>query len=75
MEFHEQHEEPFYHGMTTLESDRFAGEETLELVYPLKFYFKLAESVLGNVEQYLRNNAIDPYSCYRFGSSWISELN
>ncbi len=75
MEFHDNHEEPFYHGTTTPKDDGVAGEETLELVYPLKFYFALTERVLDNVEQYLRKNAIDPYSCYRFGSSWISELN
>lgn len=75
MEFHNDHDAPFYHGVTTLESDGSAGEQTLELVYPLKFYFDLTERVLDNVERYLRNNAIDPYRCYQFGSSWISELN
>lgn len=75
MEFHDDHDAPFYHGMTTVESDGSAGEQTLELVYPLKFYFGLTERILDNVERYLRNNAIDPYRCYQFGSSWISELN
>jgi len=75
MEFHETHEEPFYHGMTTIETDESPGKKTLELVYPLNFYFALTESVLKNVERYLRRNAIDPYSCYRFGSSWVGELN
>lgn len=75
MEFHENHDEPFYHGMTTIGDDGSEGEQTLELVYPLNFYFSLTENVLTNVERYLRKNGINPYSCYRFGSSWVGELN
>jgi len=41
MEFHQNHDdEPFYHGMTIVEADGFSGK-TLELVYPLNFYFWL----------------------------------
>jgi hypothetical protein len=75
MEFHEDHDAPFYHGMTTSGPDNSPSEHTLELVYPLKFFFRLAESVIKNVESYLRKNSIDPYAAYRFGSSWIAELN
>ena len=75
MEFHENHDEPFYHGMTTIGDDGSSAERTLELVYPVNFYFRLTESVISNVERYLRKNTIDPYKCYRFGSSWVSELN
>jgi hypothetical protein len=75
MEFHKEHGEPFYHGSTTVGTNAYSREETLELVYPLNFYFGLTENVINNVERYLRKNAIDPYRCYRFGSSWIGELN
>ena len=75
MEFNSTHDEPFYHELTTVDDDGSLGKETLELVYPLNFYFKLTDSVIKNVEIYLRKNAIDPYSCYRFGSSWIGGLN
>lgn len=75
MDFHENHDEPFYHGMTTIKTDGSLNEETLELVYPLNFYFGLTENVIKNVECYLRKNSIDPYSCYHFGSSWVGELN
>lgn len=75
MEFHENHEEPFYHGLTTVGASGRVETETLELVYPLKFYFKLTNNVLTNVENYLLSNNIDPYNSYRFGSSWIAELN
>lgn len=75
MEFHENHDEPFYHGMTTSGPDNAPSVQTLELVYPLKFFFRLTESVLKNVETYLRKNRIDPYDAYPFGSSWIGELN
>ena len=41
MEFHETQNEPYYHGMTTAGSDDSISENTLELVYPLKFFFLL----------------------------------
>lgn len=75
MEFNEKHDEPFYHGMTTIGKDSSCAERTLELVYPLNFYFLLTDNVINNVERYLRKNGIDPYMCYRFGSSWVGELN
>lgn len=75
MEFHDDDNEPYYHGMTSVENDGSVSEQSLELVHPLNFYFRLTESVITNVEQYLRKNRIDPYSCYRFGSSWVGELN
>jgi hypothetical protein len=75
MEFHEDHEEPFYHGMTAVGAEGEPGERTLELVYPLKFYFRLTDAVISNVASYLRSNRINPYSAYRFGSSWIGDLN
>jgi len=75
MEFHNEHEEPFYHGMTTVGADDEEAGETLELVYPLNFYFRIVDAVLENLDPYLRRNRIDPYACYRFGSSWVMELN
>ena len=75
MEFDPTQDEPFYHGMTSVGADNSPTEQTLELVYPLKFFFRLAESAIGNVGNYLRKNGINPYTAYRFGSSWITELN
>ncbi len=75
MEFQEDDNEPFYHSMTTSGDGASSSEQTLELVYPLNFYFQLTESVISNVESYLRKNMINPYECYRFGSSWVGELN
>lgn len=75
MEFRDDHERPFYHGMTTLAGDDLTGDRTLELVYPLGFFFYLASHALENVARYLRKHQIDPYGCYSFGSSWIGELN
>lgn len=75
MEFHNEHTDPFYHGMTTVDSDDAEGEETLELVYPLNFYFRIVDNVLENLDAYLHKNQIDPYTCYQFGSSWVGELN
>jgi len=70
MEFSESDTEPFYHGMTTDDV-----KQTLELVYPLNFYFRVVRNILKNLHPYLATNRIDPYDCYSFGSSWIGELN
>lgn len=74
IEFSDDREEPFYHGMTTVGDDG-SQKQTLELVYPLNFYFLLTETVIKNVDKYLREDRIDPYGSYQFGSSWIGELN
>jgi len=70
MEFNNSDDEPFYHTLTT--DDK---EQTLELVYPLNFYFKIVRNVLQNLKGYLVSNKIDPYSCYEFGSSYVGILN
>jgi len=75
MEFHNEHESPFYHGLTSFDENDMNGESTLELVYPLKFYFSLTDNIIDNVEKYLRKNQINPYKSYSFGSSWLGELN
>jgi hypothetical protein len=75
MEFDATQDEPFYHGMTSVGDEGSPAEQGLELVYPLRFFFCLADRVVSNVEIYLRKNSINPYSAYKFGSSWISELN
>ena len=72
MEFANERAEPYYHTMGTVQ---FPEVRTLELVYPLSFYIKLAGNVLSNVRDHLLVHDIDPYSLYTFGSSWIRELN
>ena len=75
MEFDVTEEEPFYHGMIADDRSSSMRSQTLELVYPINFYFRLTENVISNVERYLRTNSIDPYGAYSFGSSWLGELN
>ena len=75
MEFHDEHEYPFYHGMTSFDGEDMNGERSLELVYPLKFYFWLTDNIIDNVEKYLRKNHLNPYESYSYGSSWVGELN
>jgi hypothetical protein len=75
IEFSDDDTEPYYHGSTHLGSENVVEGRTLELVYPLNFYFRLFENVMSNLKPYLMRNRIDPYDCYRFGSSWIGDLN
>ncbi len=68
-------DEPFYHDMSTFSH---AGEpplETIELVYPVKFFEHLCNTVLDELKQYLGENHLNPFNSYRFGSYWIEELN
>ena len=64
--------EPYYHMMGAVDAP---GVRTLELVYPLSFYIRLAENVLENIRDHLSVHGYDPFSLYTFGSSWIRELN
>lgn len=75
MEFSNDNSSPYYHGRTLFDGSDEIGQRSLELVYPMDFYFKLAETIIKNVEQYLIRNEINPYGSYQFGSSWHGELN
>src|SRR5690606_25823520 len=45
MEFHNDHLSPCYHGVTSFEGEHSTeGRKSLELVYPIKFYFILTKS-------------------------------
>lgn len=63
--------EPYYHSM----NDNKAKQETWELVYPLKFFDSLCDAAIKNLKEYYLKDRIDPYSCYKFGTYWIEELN
>lgn len=67
MEFICESEAPYYHGVTDLSDD---GKERWELVYPLRFFSKLASSSLKNLRNHLEVHNLDPYSFYEFGTLW-----
>lgn len=64
-EFIENDDSPYYHGWNTSE-----GIDTWELVYPIGFFMNVARSILGNLNLYLQDNNLDPYSFYELGSIW-----
>ena len=68
-------EEPYYHELSTIESEHEPAVETIELVYPVPFFRKLCLSVLSKLEDYLRRNRLNPYDYYKFGTYWIDALN
>lgn len=68
---YEDDTEPYYHSVTEADS----GEQTWELVYPLKFYKRICHTAIDKLDTYYKNERINPYSSYIFGSSWIEELN
>lgn len=66
MEFSDDNESPYYHGMTDL--DR--RENTWELVYPTNFLINLSKVALNSIKAFLASNKLDPYSFFQFGSPW-----
>jgi len=66
MEFSNDNESPYYHGMEHLESKT----ETWELVYPTKFLINLADVALTAIKGFLTSNNLDPFSFFKFGSPW-----
>lgn len=56
---------PYYHGMTNLQ-----GHDTWELVYPIGFFMYIVKCSLDSLKHYLKDNNLDPYSLYEFGSLW-----
>lgn len=67
--------EPFYHDMSTFAVDGEPDLETIELVYPVKFFEQLCITVLDGLKIYFMENQLNPYDSYKFGSYWIEGLN
>lgn len=68
----ENDEDPFYISELNVDNEK---DEAWKLVYPVKFFEKLAKNGLKNLKKYLIENNIDPYIPFTFGSYWIDELN
>jgi len=58
--------DPHYHSLTHLDG----SDDTWELVYPAEFFLKTAKNCVTYLEIYLRDNYINPYSLYTFGTFW-----
>jgi len=67
--------EPFYHDLSTFSHIDAPPLETIELVYPVKFFEKLCLTVLNRLQVYLKENQLNPYDSSKFGSYWIEGLN
>jgi hypothetical protein len=65
MEISNDNTTPYYHGLTDPQ-----GHDTWELVYPIGFFMYIAKCSLDNLKHYLKDNDLDPYSFYEFGSLW-----
>jgi hypothetical protein len=65
-EFDQRGTEPYYIAM--LDADR--DGETEELVYPTQWFLNLPLPILTQLEIYYRQEQINPYDSYKFGSPW-----
>jgi len=65
---------PYYHTKNKLGS---ADEkvDSWELVYPLDFLVSLARTALGNLDEYLKRNDLNPDRHFRFGSYFFDKMN
>ena len=72
-EFDEDEKNPYYHSRTIIDGDR--EKRRIELVYPVNFFRKIVETCISNLDIYLKDNQLDPYDYYKFGTYWIAELN
>jgi hypothetical protein len=75
MEFGNDDQEPFYHGMSTTGKDGALVGATVELFYPWKFLHRLCETALDQLHQYFISNELNPYDSFVFGTYWIRDLN
>jgi hypothetical protein len=67
--------EPYYVSMDHLDDTGRLKGTSWELVYPINFLALVCESALEQLEKFYKNNEIDPYSLFTYGTYWIEELN
>ena len=70
-----EHDEPYYHELSAISNRDEPPIETIELVYPVKFFNRLCDNVLNGLKGYFKENQLNPFDYYDFGSYWIEELN
>ena len=61
---------PYYHVLSHMSHEGKIEKDTWELVYPLGFFFRLAESSIVHIRTYLTNNHLNPYLAYDLGTKW-----
>lgn len=75
MDFANEGVEPYYHGSSTIGEDPELILRTVELVYPWQFLRNLCMTGIAETRTYLRENGLDPYDSFAFGTYWLKELN
>ena len=66
IEFSNDNESPYYHGLTHSDYQT----KTCELVYPTKFFINLSNIALTAIKTFLISHNLDPFSFFKFGSPW-----
>lgn len=68
-------DKPYYHELDTHSDEKSMWIESIELVYPVKFFENLCKNVLRGLKKHLQEKKKNPYKSYIFGSYWIEPLN
>lgn len=69
-EMNHEDDAPYYYGLSHMNRQGKIEKDTWELVYPLRFFFKLAKSSVNHIRSYLQENNLNPYSFYDFDTMW-----
>jgi len=68
-------DEPYYHDLKTVSDPNVPDLESMELVYPVRFFQQLCLTLLKGLRKHFQREGFDPYGSYRFGSYWMEDLN
>ena len=66
---------PYYISTHTSPAHSTEAEFYWELVYPIAFLRRLANTALDSAEAHVRQNHIDPVEVLRTGRYWLRALN
>jgi hypothetical protein len=66
-------DEPYY--VSGIDNFDQEWKERWLLVYPLRFFHRMALNCMDSLETYLKSNEIDPYIMSSFGEFWLESLN
>lgn len=68
--------EPYYGSLSEYKDDNSRNlAHSWELQYPAKFFRRLCDSGLSNLEEFLIANKIDPLGSIDWGNYWLKQLN
>jgi len=66
---------PYYQSVSTIHNEIDPIDESMELVYPVRFFENLILNIIRESKDYFIRNNLNPFHYYNFGSYWIEAMN